>query len=492
MEKIIEIIWSPHPKQKQALERPEFEILFGGARGGGKTDTGINWLLYDADNPKLRALVIRKNADDLRDWSDRANQIYSKMGAVKAGNPPEFRWPSGAIFRTGHLKDDQAYTKYQGHEYQRMLIEELTQIPNEESYLRLLGSCRSTVAGLEPQVFLTTNPGNTGHSWVKARFVDPSPPETPFKDKISGESRIFIKATIDDNPTLMVSDPKYVKRIDALKDTNEELYRAWRFGDWDVFAGQVFNEFRRNKHVIKQLKPASSYPHYLWIDWGYTAPFACYASAVIRMKEHKTGEVFNRVITYQEWYGVEKTPDEWAEEIYKYAQQRKFVKCIVDPAMLNTNTDGSLSIGKAMIKKWNKLNNNKLWVNMERGNNKRDSQVPIIKNWLSIAPDGLPYWIITERCINLIRTLPLLVYDKHRKEEIDTNSEDHSADSCSYGLKAIKFIGRLGSFGAKGYNINRTFKPLPPVRVDKKGRHLSLDLRYFEKATRKTIDWRAT
>ena len=427
----------------------------------------------------------------MRDWVDRANQIYSKLGAVRAGNPPEFKWPSGAIFRTGHLKDEQAYTKYQGHEYQRMLIEELTQIPLEESYLRLLASCRSTVPTLKSQIFCTTNPGELGHGWVKGRFIDPMPPGKTYHDPVSGRSRIFIKSLIDDNPTLMNNDPDYVKSLEALKKRYPELYRAWRWGDWDIFVGQIFREFNREKHVIRQITPRTDMPHYLWMDWGLSKPFAAYASAVVRMKEPKTGEVFNRVVTYQEWYDVEKTPDVWAELIYKTARCRNFKKAMVDPDMLNRQKDQSVSIGKAMMRKWKDLRKGKSWVFMEAGNNKRKSQVPIMKNWLSIAPDGLPYWLITDNCLNLIRTLPLLVYDKHKVEEIDTDQEDHAADACSYGLKAVKFISVVGSFGSKDRIARfRRFRPMRPLKL-KDGKQEALDLDSFAVAKKKEVDWRS-
>lgn len=486
-------LWTPHPKQKLALERTEYEILFGGARGGGKTDSGINWLIYDVGNPKLRALIIRRNADDLRDWIDRSNQIYNRLGATKSGNPPEFRWPSGAIFRTGHLKDEQAYTKYQGHEYQRMLIEELNQIPSEESYLRLLASCRSTVKDLKPQIFLTTNPGNIGHMWVKSRFVDPAPPHTPFKDKTSGRMRIFIPSTIDDNPTLMEADPEYVKTLDALKDTNPELYRAWRHGDWDVFSGQVFSEFRRNRHITKRFVPKSSLTHFLWTDWGYSdrSAFATYASALVPMKT-EDGDTFNRVITYQEWYGNLKHPDEWAEIIYKTAKNRSFRRWIVDQSMLNPKTDGSQPIAKAFLKKWKELHG-KQWINsVKPGSRNRIQRVATAHNWLSEGPDKIAYWLITENCTNLIRTLPMLIYDEHKVEDIDTNQTDgkatidHGYDAVSYGLGYIKFVGKLGQVGARPVLSKKKHKK-ELVGTEEN----PLDLDAFKIKIGKKRDWRS-
>src|SRR3990167_1698021 len=105
----MKIHWEPQPKQTQALARIEEEILYGGARGGGKTDAGQAWLLYDIGHPKYRALVIRRNADDLRDWIDRVRTMYAGTGAQVVGNPPEIRFLKGGIIRTGHLKDENAY-----------------------------------------------------------------------------------------------------------------------------------------------------------------------------------------------------------------------------------------------------------------------------------------------------------------------------------------------------------------------------------------------
>ena len=157
------VLWKPHKgPQTYALSIKDcYECLYGGARGGGKTDAGIVWMLKETANSLFRGLVIRRTADDQSDWLDRASRIYTNAKFV--GKPTKIEFPSGAIIRTGHLRDDQAYTKYQGHEYQRMLIEELTQIPDEESYLKLLSSCRSTI-DIKPQVFCTANPGGKGHS----------------------------------------------------------------------------------------------------------------------------------------------------------------------------------------------------------------------------------------------------------------------------------------------------------------------------------------
>lgn len=229
--------WKPTPRQTLALLANVDELLYGGARGGGKTDAGMVWMVEPTyiEHPKYRGLVIRKNSDDLKDWIDRAGTMYLPLNAVIKGNPAEIHFPSGAIIRTGHLNDEKAYTKYQGHEYQKMLMEELTKIPRESDYEKLLGSCRSTVPELKARVMATTNPDGDGHEWVKERWDCENADEQVriFKDEETGieKTRLFIPAKVEDNPHLTEADPGYVAFLNGIKD--ETLKKQWREGSWE-------------------------------------------------------------------------------------------------------------------------------------------------------------------------------------------------------------------------------------------------------------------
>jgi hypothetical protein len=476
------IYWKPHPgKQTEALTRSEFEILYGGARGGGKTDAGIAWLLREAHNPLLRALIIRKNYEDLEDWLDRAARFYAGVGARIVGKPARIIFPSGALMRAGHLKDPKSYTKYLGHEYQRMLIEELTLIPSELDYLKILTSLRSTVEGLDPRMFCTTNPGGVGHGWVKERFIDVAKWGEPYIDPETGRSRIFIQATMDDNPTLMTMDPAYVQQIEALKDKDEALYRAWRFGDWDVFVGQMFAKFRRNTHVINPMIPRKdTLVHYIGMDWGYSGKesdkgaFAAVSLALIR--EYYEDVPFHRIVQYLEWYDKHKTPHEWAEIMFKTSPIRKFREARADASMFNKQSDGSKPIQKLFQEKWKQLNNKRMWMPIKPGTRNRIARVATLQNWLSEAPDGLPYFLITENCQHTIRTIPLLLRDEHNPEDVDTDSEDHPYDALTYMLSNIKFISVQKRIKQLPQRYKKVQKQLP---TDKHGNILSVDTDKF-------------
>ena len=389
------------------------------------------WLLRATEHPEARMLVIRRNADDLADWVDRAHKMYPY--AKVTGKPATIKFPSGAIIRCGHLKDESAYTKYQGHEYQRILIEELTQIPSEESYLKLISSCRSTVKGLDPKVFCTANPGGKGHQWVKRRFIQGHKPEVAFKEG-SSRYRMYIPATVDNNPTLMENDPDYVNFLDNLP---EPLRSAWRHGDWDIFAGQYFTEWNPKMHIIPEtLANKFGYGQeynkkYIGIDWGFAAPFACIWIEV-------TPD--NRVFCYRELYGTEKHPTEWGQEIMNMTGDEEIFMSLGDPSMWARNpmswnashtpmhTDKSIATALGeFVPNLVPANNSRVigWRNMAQ----------LMHHKKGLLPN---FFIIDKACPNLARTLPEMIRDDKNPEDIDTTLEDHICDAVRYSLTHIQ------------------------------------------------------
>ncbi len=411
------IAWQPHTgPQTEALSRSEDEILYGGARGGGKTDAGLAWLLRNVDNSKYRFLVIRRNAEDLSDWLDRAKAFYAPLRAEVVGRPAVIKFPTGAMGRIGHLKDENAYDHYQGHEYHKVLIEELTQIPKEDRYLKLLSSCRSTVPGLSPQAFLTTNPGGPGHVWVKNRFVSHRP-YRPYKDPKSGRLRIYIPAKLSDNPTLMESDPSYEA---FLKSLPEQTRKAWLDGNWDVFEGQFFSSWNSEIHICEPFKIPKEWARYIGVDYGYAAP-----SAVVWIAFSPDG----RAYLYRELYRTGLTFEQLRDEIIERSAGEKIDQAFVDPA-LKAKTQGTGIVGLEV------LNSEQDKIQFWPADNNRPNGWARVREYLRIREDSAaqPYtWLqIFDTCEQTIKTLPELVHDSVKVEDLDSDGDDHIADALRY------------------------------------------------------------
>lgn len=417
--------WKPQDKQELALKTVAFEILYGGARGGGKTDCGMVWMLKGVGHPRFRGLVIRKNADDLRDWIARARVMYSAMGAEVVGQPPEVRFPSGATIVTGHLKDENAYEKYQGHEYQRILLEELTQIPDEERYLKLISSCRSTIE-IDPRVFCTSNPLGVGHAWVKKRFVDLSVNDGEvFEDPKTGRTRCYIPATIEDNPILMRRDPEYRSFLTGLPD---QLRKAWLEGSWEVMVGMYFEDLERSIHLYKpkDVEILDYWPRFVSIDWGYKDPMAVYWHAV-GPDQH--------IYTYREMYESGLLDIEAAKKVLELTGKEKIEYYVGDPSSFPV-TIPHLKYGKIQpVKRF------EVWgeagISILMGENDRISGWSRMRQYLrprDYMGKKSSWWHISTECPQLWSELSTAIYDKRIVEDIAPNCLDHALDSCRYGL----------------------------------------------------------
>lgn len=421
-------------------------------------------------HPNTNGLIVRKTYPEL--LSNHIRKFFVEYPQVRNWyNKAEktIYWPNGSTTEFSYLKNtDDVYT-YQGREYDDISFDEVTQ--HEYEVVKILrSSLRTTNPNIKPRLFLTGNPGGIGHGDIKRLFID-----REFEEGEHPEDYHFVQAFVQDNAALLENDPEYLQR---LQDLPEHLRKAYLEGDWNIFTGQAFSEFSRFRHVMKPVIPSISFSHYLSMDWGYSekSMFACYLHAVVKMKTDD-GQNFQRVITYKEWADNQKTPHQWAEIIYNdcVTMGIKPTKGFCDPAMFNTQTDGSKAISKMMMEKWAELNGG-YWIPLAPGGRNRVARVAATHNWLSIAPDQLPYWMITENCTYLIRTLPMLIIDEHKIDDIDTDGPDHGWDGSSYGLSQIKFMPV--NAGPQTYRI----KAAPVMKkYDKMGRELAMTPDDFSK-----------
>lgn len=232
---------------------------------------------------------------------------------------------------------------------------------------------------------------------------------------------------------------QFVKYIEQQRSEAEEkgklaFFNQEYMASFEESAGRFFPKWTYKTHVLDEVfYPDEKYIRIGSFDWGRTAPFAWYAHAIVPT-EHE-GRKFNRIITFKEVYDTNKSPYEVAQLISGRIEYKTIRTTYIDPSMGRPMEDGSASIVRQLSRAFEEIS--KTSPVFVPAANKRTARWAIMDNWMRTAPDGMPYWMITRDCSNLIRTLPLMVPDPHDLEDLDTTLEDHATDSVSYALQYI-------------------------------------------------------
>lgn len=265
-----ELQWTPTEKQAEFLACPAFELLYGGAAGGGKTDA----LIVDAlglnqpggpaiFHPKYRALMIRPELGELDEVIARTRRMYPKIdpGAKYFSGKHIWRFSSGATIEFNYLKKPMDHMRYKGDEFQYVGWEELTLHPSNIGYVFLMTRIRRKpgMEGIIPCVRSTTNPDGPGHSWVKAHWqipddgsatkfdIDYVVTDKKTKEKITlTRTRQYMPARLVDNPHI---DADYEAN---LMSTSEDTQRAQKDGRWDIVNVQGIIYQRQVTRVIEE------------------------------------------------------------------------------------------------------------------------------------------------------------------------------------------------------------------------------------------------
>lgn len=335
--------WIPNERgQKSALQVPYsvFEMLYGGALGGGKSELGLaipivrrtkddKCQLYE--HPFFRGIIFRRTFPQLeKSLIPRAKYWYRDiLGAVYRDQKHSFEFPSGAVVYLAHMEREDDVKKYDTDEYHYVFIDQAEEF--SESQLRYISSrIRTRIPELPTLYYLSANPGGLSHTYLRDRFVKPYPSgNVIIKDKATSLKRIYIPAKLSDNPHIYETDPEYINRLQLLP---EKERKAKIDGDWFTFAGRVFTELRANKvpgepenaiHVVTPFRIPEYWPRILAIDWGYDAQtFAIWAAI---SPEH-------RIYIYRT-YAVRKTNiSSWASDIARLSQYENINRVVLDPS----------------------------------------------------------------------------------------------------------------------------------------------------------------
>jgi hypothetical protein len=229
----------------------------------------------------------------------------------------------------------------------------------------------------------------------------------------------------------MKSQPEYIKQLEALP---ERLKQAWLYGKWDVFSGQFFEEFvdapekgMQWTHVIKPLplEHIRSMNIYRSYDYGYSRPFSCGWWGV---------DKDNVIYRMLEYYGCTKEPNEGIklvadkqfqrmaeiEREHPYLQGKKILG-VADPAIWDAQQGESI-YEKAI----------KHGIYFSKADNARLSGWQQMRYRLSFDENGYPMMYVFDNCKAFRRTIPLLMFDENKVEDLDTDGEDHVADDSRY------------------------------------------------------------
>lgn len=447
-----QVLWAPQPgPQTDLLECPVFEVFYGGARGGGKTEGSIgDWLQHSsAYGEAAVGIFVRRKFKQLAEVIARTKQIFPKLGAKYNEQKAEWRMASGARLKFVYLERDSDAEEYQGHNYTRVYVEEVTNFASPSPINKLRATLRSAV-GVPVGMRLTGNPGGPGHNWVKERYINPDPKGYKIiteecEIEIDGElrtvslDRVFIPSKLGDNMMLLRSDPTYVLRL--RQSGSEALVKAWLEGNWDIVDGAYF-AFDEETHVkdrsIIRFAPPQTV-RFRSFDWGSAKPYSCGWWAIADGTWPQDDPLpFGAIFRYRELYGASgpnkglgSTADVVAKAIL--AEERELQERIrygvADPAIFIRN--GGPSIAESMIGcRW------------RRADNKRIPGWEMVRQRLA-GENGVPMMYIADSCEDTIRTLPVLQHDEDDPEDLDTDGEDHAADDIRYACMSRPWKPKL-------------------------------------------------
>ena len=222
------------PKQTLAyrtLEQPDVDdLLYGGAKGGGKSVFGCRWLFLElialikkygikrSAHPEPLAFMGRKRSVDftkttLETWK---SFIPSEAYLLRKGDH-EIVIDNRVKIDFGGLDDSKTVRKFNSAEYVRLFIDQAEELTPDD-YALVHGTLRRKINGIQPtyKSLLTANPEE---NWLKNDFISNPQPRTKF-----------IQALPIDNPFLATG---YIDNLRKVWRHRPERLRAYVEGSWD-------------------------------------------------------------------------------------------------------------------------------------------------------------------------------------------------------------------------------------------------------------------
>ena len=471
---------APSHKQELFLKDKHKIVIFGGARGGGKSwAIRVKAILMCLKHKGLIVTIVRQTYPELQ-----ANHIKPLRAMLKCGtseaiakytdSQKEFRFENGSTILCKYCSSDKDLERFQGLETHVLVVDEAAQMT--EYQIKTLMACVRGADTFPKRIYLTCNPSGQGMGYIKRIAID-----RKFEDGEDPNDYSFIQSLVTDNYALMKANPDYIKQLESLPYA---LREAWLNGRWDVFQGCVFEEFRltpdlqkchdagiepdealkqhRWTHVIEPFDIPSGWNIVRSYDFGYSKPFSVGWWAI-----DYDGTAY-RIL---EFYGCTKTPNDGlrlspAEQMDRIAEIErthpylagKQIRGVADPAIW----EGSHGI--PIVEEAERRG---IW--FERGVNDRIAGWMQVHERLKFDDKGYAKMYFFNNCKAIIRTMPLMMYDEHKPEDLDSDLEDHAVDECRYFCMSRPIKARMVSeeYVPRIDPLDQFKKPQPQNSIDR-------------------------
>jgi hypothetical protein len=440
--------YRPFPRQQEFHDSRAKYRLFGGAAGPGKTKALLWEAIFQAmHTPGCDTLLLRRTYPELessllayfrRDVPRDAYKSYNEAKHVVT-------WRNGSTTRFGFCRNENDVYRYQGAEFLFIGIDELTHFTLKQ-WQFLTSRNRCSIPRSFPCMAGATNPGNIGHAWVKALWVDHAPPPGFERPELYDPNEYdFIRARLGDNP-IYANDAAYRRTLEALP---EHLRRAFLDGDWNVFAGQYFDVFEYGRHTLRpeEIRLEPWWPRWISIDWGFQHPSAVYWHCAVPAPrpaenlasrgeggpglppgacgaggQHPANAA--RIVTYREFVQSGLSPRMLAQAILERSGRERISEVFLSPdAFAHRTSEASIAeqLGEVLA-----------FGGLPRPCAADDDRIGGWQLMYQLLESDS--WLIAENCPRLIECLPQLVRDERRVEDVRKVDGDDPADAARYGL----------------------------------------------------------
>lgn len=419
-----------YPKQELFCKSKTKYTCYGGARGGGKSFVArVKAILLALYYPGIQILLLRRTYPELykNHVLPLQQELRSKQKdkiAIWNSQDKIFTFPNGSRIVLGYCDTESDVLQYQGQAYEVIFMEEATHFTEFQFNClkecnRLSGQCKKDI---KPRMYLTCNPGGVGHAWVKRLFID----KDYSKDE-NAEDYSFIPALVFENEYIMNNDPDYVKALESLP---EDRKKAMLYGEWDVYEGQFFPEFKRSVHVVEPFEIPKDWYIYFTMDYGLDMLAGYWIAVDYNNNAYVFREIYQSNLLVSE--ARDKIKSMTDEEIYAY---------LAPPDLWNRHKE----TGKSTADIFEEGN-----IFLYKTNNDRVQGWLQMKEWLKVFKDeqgqDTARLKIFSSCKNLIRCLPQLQHDDKKIGDIANEPHEitHAPDAirgfCVYWTQEPIFV----------------------------------------------------